>query len=91
MFDANQQQIADLARAAVAAEFGIEADGIEVTAVDAVEWPDACLGVYGEDEMCATVITPGYRVVLEAQGEVYVLHSDASGASLRVAESPATR
>lgn len=91
MLNAAQLEIAALARSAAAAEFGLAADGLDVVEVEAVEWPDACLGVYGPDEMCATVITPGYRVVLEAGGEVYILHTNADGQHIRVAEGPELR
>ncbi len=65
-------------------------DGSEVTVVssEAVEWPDACLGVTLEGEMCAQVITPGYKVVLSANGNTYTYHTDQSGSWYRLVEGP---
>lgn len=48
----------------------------EVTRVD---WPDACLGAARSGEVCAEIITPGFRVVLEAQGREHVYHADLRG------------
>jgi len=43
--------------------------GATLTSVEVVDWPDRCLGAPREDEVCAQVITPGYRIVLEQGGE----------------------
>jgi hypothetical protein len=44
-----------------------------------VDWPDACLGVTRPEVMCAQVITPGFRIVLAAQGREYEYHTNADG------------
>lgn len=62
---------------------GLGADEISVVSVEAVEWNDACLGLAGPDEMCAQVITPGYRIILEANGEQSEFHTDATGQTVR--------
>lgn len=47
------------------------------------EWPDSCLGLANEDEMCAQVITPGYEVVVKAgQGE-YTYRTNSDGSQIR--------
>lgn len=66
-------------------------DELVVREVESVEWPDACLGVYHPDEMCATVIVPGYRIVVQVGDASYVLHTDARGENVRVAEQPEER
>ncbi len=72
------------AQAALAARLGIAADQVKIVSVESVEWPDACLGAAGEGEICAQVITPGYRIVLEANGRQYEVHTDESGKTVRV-------
>ncbi len=52
---------------------------VSTTEVTRVEWPDACLGAAGRGEVCAEVITPGFRIVLEAQSREHVYHSDLRG------------
>lgn len=44
---------------------------VEVLSVEAVEWPDGCLGCPQEGEMCVMAITPGYRILLELDGRTY--------------------
>jgi hypothetical protein len=50
----------------------------EVTLVEAVfrEWPDTGLGCPDPDVLYAAVITPGYEITLEAEGESYSYHTD---------------
>jgi hypothetical protein len=38
--------------------------------------------------MCAQVLTPGYRVVLEVNGERYEYHTDEAGANIQLAAAP---
>ncbi len=57
---------------------------IEVVAFEEREWPDACLGLAGPDEMCAMVITPGWRVVLQAGGREYAARTDMAGLIVRL-------
>jgi hypothetical protein len=69
-------------------------DQIKLVSVEAVEWPDGCLGVYRPEVMCTQATVPGYRIVLEANGAEYVYHTNADGSALtpagqQVAEVPA--
>jgi hypothetical protein len=56
--------------------------------VEQVEWPDACLGVQLRGQVCAEVLTPGYRVTLEVQGQQYVYHTDQAGSQALLAAEP---
>jgi len=67
---ASQLAVADLA-----GQLGIAAEAITVRSVEAVEWSDASLGCPRPGQMHAQVITPGYRIVLEANGQRYEYHS----------------
>lgn len=66
-------------RAALAQQLGLASEAISVVSVEPIEWPDACLGAPQPDEVCAQVVTPGYRIVLEAQGIRYEYHVDETG------------
>ena len=61
----------------LAARLGVKATQIDVVEVKEVEWPDASLGCPEPGMMYAQVITPGYRIVLEAEGKTYEYHTDA--------------
>lgn len=63
--------VADLSK-----QTGVSADQITVDAVEPMEWPDASLGCPQEGMMYAQVITPGYLIVLSAQGQTYEYHAD---------------
>jgi hypothetical protein len=54
-------------------------DGATVQSVEPVDWPDACLGAAGPDEVCAEVITPGYRIILDVGGETVEYHASRAG------------
>ncbi len=74
---------------ALASELRVQPDALTVISVEAVEWNDACLGVSEPGQMCAQVITPGYRIVVEAGGEQFTYHTDSRGASIRLAPNAA--
>jgi hypothetical protein len=74
---------------ALAASLAITLEQIRVVSVEAVEWPDGCLGVHRPDVMCTMAIVPGYRIVLEANGAEYVYHTNLDGSALTPAGQPA--
>ncbi len=63
----------------LAGELNIAAEGIAIKQVEMVEWQDSSLGNPQPGQFYAQMITPGYRVVLVAQGREYELHTDATG------------
>jgi hypothetical protein len=75
--DSTTQALVDSVIAQVVAQFGVDAGSLQLVSVEAVEWPDASLGCPEPDMMYAQVVTPGYRVVLDAQGQTIELHTDA--------------
>jgi hypothetical protein len=64
------------AQADLAEKLGVEKGAIEVLSVEAVDWPDASLGCPQPGMMYAQVITPGFRVLLGVEGQVYEYHTD---------------
>lgn len=60
-------------------DLGVSVEDIEIREFEQVEWPDACLGIPQEGQACAEVITPGFRVALEANGEQYEFRSNQDG------------
>jgi hypothetical protein len=55
---------------------GVSADQITLVSMEAREWSDASLGCPQEGMMYAQVITPGYLIILAAQGQQYEYHTD---------------
>ena len=92
--DANGSQVRLIPGAALSArqvlmqQLGLDVDAVHIAGVERVEWPDACLGIATAGSLCAQVVTPGYKIVLEAEGRRYEYHADESGANLRLAAAP---
>ncbi|GAB4581104.1 MAG: hypothetical protein Fur0022_38510 [Anaerolineales bacterium] len=83
--------VEEIARAALALQLGIAQDTITLISIEAVDWPDGCLGINLTDIACAAVITPGYRIILQANGQTYEYHSNKDGSQMLLAASvPAT-
>jgi hypothetical protein len=62
----------------------ISTEQVEVISFQDEEWPDSCLGLAAPDEMCLQVITPGFRILLTANGMRFEYHTDLTGDILRV-------
>lgn len=77
----NQRQV-------LAMQLQLNVDAVAITAVEAVTWPDTCLGKPNPAELCAAAETPGYRVTLTANGEQYLYHTNADGSQVRLAAAP---
>jgi hypothetical protein len=68
--------LVEQARRDLAAKLGISFNNALVIQVTAVEWNDSSLGCPKPDMAYLTVITPGYHIVLEANGIQYNYHTD---------------
>ena len=62
----------------------VDPSTIVVVSEEQVDWPDACMGIETPGVMCAQVITPGYKIVLEANGKQYEYHTNESGSVVRL-------
>lgn len=80
-----KQPALENARTTLAQELQVDAAAITVVSEEAVEWPDACLGAPAADEMCAQVVTPGYRITLAVDGNEYLYHTNEDGSEMRLA------
>lgn len=60
--------------------------GAQIDAVSVIrnDWPDSCLGLPQEGEQCTQVITPGWRLVLRANGQEYVVRTNLTGTVIRL-------
>jgi hypothetical protein len=77
-----QERRSDLVAAArldLAGRRGLALESISVVSLDAVTWPDACLGIVSEGLFCAQVKTPGYRIFLSAGDVLHEYRADGYG------------
>ncbi len=63
-------------------ELRLDPGQVELVSAEATEWPDASLGAPAPGKVYAQVITPGYRVLLRANGDLFEVHGDRSGRSI---------
>ncbi len=75
-----------LLQTTLAGTLGLPVAEVRIVEVEAVDWPDACLGAPQPDEMCAEVITPGYRLVFDTPQGRYAIHADQTGTNYRQVE-----
>ena len=65
-------------RRELAGRLGVAASRLKAVSVEPVAWPDASLGCPQEGYAYAQVVTPGYRVVMEHNGQRYTYHTNAT-------------
>jgi hypothetical protein len=78
--------IADVAVERVISELDAAPEDVEVISIEPVEWSDTSLGCPQPGQTYAQVITPGYRVVLDVDGETYEVHTDATGENVVICQ-----
>jgi hypothetical protein len=66
-----KDEATDRARRDLAQRLSLSENEIVLDSVDPADFPDAALGAPSEDEMSAQVITPGWRIRLQANGKSY--------------------
>ncbi|MEZ4766824.1 MAG: hypothetical protein R2844_00145 [Caldilineales bacterium] len=72
----------------MAGALGIAPDEVRVVSTTLVEWPDDCLGVATPERQCQGGPTPGYRIVLQAQGQTTEYHTNADATIVVPAATP---
>jgi len=70
---------AAVAVAYLAEQLRVPEDQIEVQSVATYDWPDTSLGCPQPGRAYAQVVTPGYRIMLEVQGDTYDVRMDVEG------------
>jgi hypothetical protein len=61
---------------AIGDDLGVAPEAVRIVSVEARDWPDTALGCPRPGEVYAEVITPGFLIVVEADGETIEFHSD---------------
>lgn len=81
--DEIQNKAVDLVRNKLASQLKVEATTLDLVSVEPIDWADACLGEPQEGEMCAQVITPGFRITFSSGGQNYTYHTDKAAGVIR--------
>lgn len=69
----------------LATQLSMAAEQVQIVEVEQAEWTDSCLGLGRLNESCLQAVTPGWRVVLEVNGQTYEVRTDETGSTVRVA------
>ena len=70
------------ARNDLAKRLNIDAADVKELSVEDADFPDMALGAPENDEMSGQMITPGWRIHLEAQGKSYEYRADKNNVRL---------
>ncbi|MGE5221028.1 MAG: DUF333 domain-containing protein [Omnitrophica WOR_2 bacterium] len=78
-----ENKAVEAAKAWLVKEKGVDINSIRLTSLEQVTWPNDCIGLPKENEDCAPIETPGFRMVLTAGQVHYTLHTDLTGSNIR--------
>lgn len=67
------------AQSKLANQLNIGPEFVRWVSIEKVDWPDSCLGLEQPGITCNTVITPGFKITLEAGGTIFVFRTDLTG------------
>lgn len=73
-------------RVQAAREYSVMENEVIIVEINAMDWPNSCLGVSRPAESCLQVITPGFEVKTDIRGEEAVYHTNLAGSAVRKAE-----
>jgi hypothetical protein len=80
---ASPPEAAIYAREALAEKLGISLAQVEIVSYESKTWPDGCLGLPREGEMCTMALVSGWRVELSAEGKNYIARTNETGSQIR--------
>ncbi|MGE5222873.1 MAG: DUF333 domain-containing protein [Omnitrophica WOR_2 bacterium] len=81
--DETQNKAIEIVRNQLASQLKVEGSSLDMISIEAIDWPDACLGLPQEGEMCAQVITPGFLITFASGDKNYAFHTDLAAGVLR--------
>ena len=67
-------------------QLNLSADKIKLISTEAVTWPNGCLGIVRIGVMCTQAEVPGFKIILEANGQKYEFHTNQDGSIVMLAE-----
>jgi hypothetical protein len=67
----------------ISQNLAVAVENIQITQVEARDWPNGCLGLPQGDEVCTEVITPGWLLTFNINGQEYKYRVDKTGTVIR--------
>lgn len=87
--ETEKQNLVNQAKDDLAKKTGLAASEIILKDAQSMTWPDTSLGCPKPGFMYAQVLTPGYRILLQAGGKTYDYRGATSSNRIAVCETPA--
>ncbi len=78
-----EARVIALAKRFVALTRNVSVEEVTVTELLRREWPNACLGITVEGEVCAQVVTPGFEIIMNAKGMKVTVRTNEDGSVVR--------
>ncbi len=79
-----ENKAVEAAKILLAGELNIATSQITVFSLKQMSWPDSCLGIPVQDEVCNPEVIPGFRVTLTDGAINYTYRTDLTGGNLRL-------
>lgn len=76
--DPSAEKMVTLAKEHLSRKLGIAVEKISLFDVEPVQWPDGSLGCPRSGMIYTQAVTPGFRISLEATGQVFSYHTDSA-------------
>ena len=67
-------------------KLNLTVDKITLVSTEAVTWPNGCLGIVRIGVLCTQAEVPGFKIVLEANGQKYEFHTNQDGTIVQLVE-----
>jgi len=62
---------------------GVAVESIHLESIEQMDWPNGCLGLPEPEEACTEVITPGWLLAFNIDGQAYRFRADQTGMVIR--------
>lgn len=78
------KSIANAVIADASTQLGLPVNQIRLVQAEQKTWPDACLGIYAPDILCAPATVEGWRVTVQGNGQRLVYRTNAAGSVVKL-------
>ena len=78
-----ENKAVEAAKIVLAKDLMVDISQISIFSLEKIIWPDSCLGIPGQGEICIPESTPGFRIIMTVGENHYTYHTDLTGENMR--------
>ena len=67
----------------LATALGVSTNQVQLVSAEQASWPNTCLGLTPSGQACAAKVTPGWRMIFNANGQQYEVRTDETASTVR--------